>query len=77
MPRIFTRQKRIKNLGATSQKHRFWKGTVEGRKRMKSFATEAAAKAWAKQEKLDDQTHELRQLSGAKWQWRKKNARLA
>ncbi|MBR9692718.1 hypothetical protein GOV07_02170 [Candidatus Woesearchaeota archaeon] len=71
MPRLFTRQKRYKQVGATSQKHRFWKGNQEGRKRMKSFPTEEKAQAWAKAEKLDEKTHELRQLK-TKWQWKKR-----
>ncbi len=76
MPRLSTAIKRRKNLGATTQKHRFWKGTIKHKQRMPSFKTEALAKAWAKTEKLDEKTHELRELQKTKWQWRKINPRL-
>jgi hypothetical protein len=76
MPRLTTRLKRKLNLGATSQKHRYYKGNVEGRKRMKSFADEAKAKQWATEQKLDTAKHELRQHPSGKWQWHVKNPRL-
>jgi len=77
MPRLSTRVMRKMGMTNTHVKHRYWKGTTPGRQRMKSFATEEAARNWAKAEKLDDKTHELRRLPGGKWQWRTKNPRLA
>lgn len=74
MPRLTTRLKRKMRL-TTSQKHRFWKGNTEGRKRMKSFPDEARAKEWGAAQKLEE--HELRQLPSGKWQWRAKNKYLA
>ncbi len=70
MGKFHTRQKRYKAVGASSQKHRFWKGNQDGRKRMKSFASEEKAKEWAKTNKLDEKAHVLRQHPSGKWQWR-------
>ncbi len=70
MPKFHTRQKRYKAVGATSQKHRFWKGNQQGRQRMKSFGTSERAKEWAKEQQLDEKLHELRQHPGGKWSWR-------
>lgn len=77
MPRLSTRVKRKMGLTNTHFKHRYYKGNAPGRQRMKSFATEEAAKAWAKAKKLDEKAHVLRQLPSGKWQWRKANPRLA
>ncbi len=77
MPRLSTKVKRVKDVGSTKQKHRFWKGTTEAKRRMKSFETEEKARAWAKAEQLDEKTHELRHMPKGKWQWRPKNPRLA
>ena len=77
MKRLSTRVKRLKNLGTTNRMHRYWKGTAQGRTRMKSFETEEKARAWAKEQKLELKSHELREHSPKKWQWHKKNARLA
>jgi len=70
MPRLHTRQKRYKGVGATSQKHRFWKGNQKGRQRMKSFSTEEKARAWAKTNSLNE-SFLLRQHPCGKWQWHK------
>ncbi len=75
MPRLTTRVKRKLGFTNTHLKHRYYKGNVAGRKRMKSFDTEEKAKAWMRAEGLDAKTHELRQHPSGKWQWRKKNAR--
>ncbi len=75
MPRLTTRLKRKMGL-TTSRKHRFWKGQTRGRKRMKSFAKEEQAKAWASAQQLDEH-YELRQLPSGKWQWRPKNKYLS
>jgi hypothetical protein len=77
MARLSTKVKRHKDLQPTNRMHRFWKGTVKGRQRMKSFETEEKARAWAGEQKLDETVLELRALSPVKWQWRKRNARLA
>lgn len=76
MPRLSTRMKRKKDL-VSSQQHRFWKGNVEGRKRMKSFPTAQRAKEWAKEQKIDEKIYELAELSKEKFQWKKKNKYLA
>lgn len=76
MPRLPTALKRRKAIYSTHLKHRYWKGTHPGRQRMKSFATEEAAKAWAKAQELDVKAHKLHELSPGKWQWKKKNPRL-
>ncbi len=69
MPRLSTRVKRRKSLGTSHRKHRFWKGRVEGRRRLKSFPTKEQALAWAKERGLDEGVYELRQHPSGKWQW--------
>jgi len=76
MPRLMTAVKRRKALYSTHLKHRFWKGTAPGRQRMKSFASEERARAWAKEQGLDEIRHVLKELHPGKWQWRKRNPRL-
>jgi hypothetical protein len=77
MKRLSTKVKRVKDIGSTCRMHRFWKGTSPGRQRMKSFVTEELARSWAVAQKLDEKMHELHALSPTKWQWRKRNPRLA
>ncbi len=69
MPKFHTRQKRYKAVGATSRKHRFWKGNQQSRRR---FRSEEKAKAWAAANGITEATHELRKHECGKWQWHKK-----
>lgn len=77
MPRLATAVKRRKAIYSTHLKHRYWKGIIHRKSRMKSFETEEQAKAWAKAQGFDVKEHLLKELHPGKWQWRKKNPRLA
>jgi len=73
MKRLSTRRKRLLGLTNTHLMHRYALSKATPKSRMKSFATEEKAQAWAKAEGLDIAKHELRHHTiGKKWQWHPK-----